>query len=298
MKTYVLYHANCYDGFGAAWAAWKLLSNNAIYIPVSYGNPPPEIAPDSTVYLLDFSYPPEVLLSLANRVYHLTILDHHKTAQQDLADLGRPAHRFDVEVNPPGLYVKFDMEESGASLSWEYFYEQNSLVYKRVPSLIEYIKDRDLSRFDLQYSEEISAWLHSHPLDFQLWDTLSYDLEDTDSFSRFWREGAAILRSRSRQIESICRDPQWIELGGIRVPCVNATTLFSECGDFLCREYPDASPFAAYYFDRHDGKRQWGLHSRHGFDVSAIAKLYGGGGHAAAAGFTTICPPLMETSEE
>ena len=296
MKTYVLYHANCYDGFGAAWAAWKRLGDDATYIPVSYGNPPPEIEPHSTVYLLDFSYPREILLSLAERVYHLTVLDHHKTAQQELAELGRPVHRFNIEVNPPGLFVNFDMDESGASLAWKYFCKSEPSIRQEASDLIEYIKDRDLWRFSLTYSKEISAWLHSYPFDFQTWDLLSYDLA-YDSFPRFCHEGAAILRSQSQQIESMCRHLQWIELGGVRVPCVNATTLFSECGDFLCEQYPDAS-FAAYYCDRNDGKRQWGLRSRNGFDVSEIAKLYGGGGHEVAAGFTTLCPPLMDISKE
>jgi phosphoesterase RecJ-like protein len=31
--------------------------------------------------------------------------------------------------------------------------------------------------------------------------------------------------------------------------------------------------------------RQFGLRSRNGFDVSEVAKKFGGGGHAAAAGF-------------
>lgn len=27
--TYVLFHSDCYDGFGAAWAAWRALSDDA-----------------------------------------------------------------------------------------------------------------------------------------------------------------------------------------------------------------------------------------------------------------------------
>ena len=75
------------------------------------------------------------------------------------------------------------------------------------------------------------------------------------------------------------------QVGGHTVPVVNATAYFSEVGEVLCMRFPDA-PFTAYYFDRADGKRQWGLRSRGGFDVSEVAKTYGGGGHAAAAGFT------------
>jgi len=50
-------------------------------------------------------------------------------------------------------------------------------------------------------------------------------------------------------------------------------------------QFPEA-PFAGYYFDRKDA-RQFGFRSHNGFDVSAVCKRYGGGGHAAAAGFTS-----------
>ena len=74
-------------------------------------------------------------------------------------------------------------------------------------------------------------------------------------------------------------------LAGYTVPVVNTTTLFSEVGDYLCRQRPEI-PFAAYYFDRQD-KRQWGLRSRGACDCSVVAKQFGGGGHPGAAGFVT-----------
>lgn len=37
MKPLVLYHANCADGFGAAFAAWLKLGDEAEYVACSYG---------------------------------------------------------------------------------------------------------------------------------------------------------------------------------------------------------------------------------------------------------------------
>lgn len=37
----VLYHADCMDGFGAAWALWKRFPQ-ARYVAVKHGNPPPD----------------------------------------------------------------------------------------------------------------------------------------------------------------------------------------------------------------------------------------------------------------
>ena len=39
----VIYHANCNDGFGAAYSAWKLLGNRAEYHAASHGSPPPDV---------------------------------------------------------------------------------------------------------------------------------------------------------------------------------------------------------------------------------------------------------------
>ena len=39
----VLYHADCPDGFGGAYAAWKKFGDTAEYIPVKYGRTPPLI---------------------------------------------------------------------------------------------------------------------------------------------------------------------------------------------------------------------------------------------------------------
>ena len=32
----VIYHKNCTDGFGAAWAAHELLGSKAMYVPAQY----------------------------------------------------------------------------------------------------------------------------------------------------------------------------------------------------------------------------------------------------------------------
>src|SRR3989338_9515798 len=42
LKTAILYHANCPDGFGGAYAAWKKFGDSAEYIPVKHGKPIPE----------------------------------------------------------------------------------------------------------------------------------------------------------------------------------------------------------------------------------------------------------------
>ena len=51
----VIYHADCTDGFGAAYAAWKQLGNRAEYHACKHGTKPPDVK-GKTVAILDFSF--------------------------------------------------------------------------------------------------------------------------------------------------------------------------------------------------------------------------------------------------
>jgi hypothetical protein len=261
---FVLYHGNCPDGFGAAWAAWRALGDGATYTAVLYGQPLPELPIDAKVSIVDFSYPRDVLLELLKRCSSLEVFDHHKSAEAELKGLD---------------FCLFDMTKSGAVLAWEWWHR-----HEETPCLLKYVQDRDLWRFALPDSRAVTAWLWSYPRRFELWTRLAEELEN--DFENVSREGQALLRFQMQQVEVMCKQALVSDVGGYRVPVANATVFFSDVGERLCELYPDA-PFAAYYLDRADGIRQWGLRSRGDFDVSEIAKKYGGGGHLAAAGFTT-----------
>lgn len=310
VKQYVLYHGNCYDGFGAAFAAWLKWGEAAEYIPVLYGKPLPKIDPLSDVVIADFSYPADVLLKLGETAKTVVVLDHHATAQADLLPekflslLGNPKIVEDDILAPDGFYrfknvwVKFDMNKSGAVLAWEYFHQDNP-----VPEFFYYLQDRDLWQFKLPRSREVSTALRSHPMTFEFWKQLLYHPMGMESLRR---EGVACLRLTNQQVEIMAKnhriavfsvtpkaeiefftqpiEGKITEGSGHVAPVANATVFFSEVGEKLLEMYPDA-PFAAYYLDRADGMRQWGLRSREGFDCSVIAKAFGGGGHKQASGF-------------
>jgi hypothetical protein len=107
----------------------------------------------------------------------------------------------------------------------------------------------------------------------------------TKNFVDLVREGEAILRRERQIVEDHLHHAHEIELGGHRVLAVNATVLFSEIAGELAKGHP----FGACYFDRGDGKRAWSLRSMEGgVDVSEVARLKGGGGHARAAGFEEV----------
>jgi len=260
LSPLVLYHANCADGFCAAWAARQAMPD-AECVPVQYGQPPPDVR-GRRVYVVDFSYRRPVLEQMAQAAASLVVLDHHKTAQADLAGLP---------------YCTFDMDKSGGRLAWEHFHPG-----KPAPWLVAYTEDRDLWRWQLAHSRAVSAWLASASWSFGAWSEYAAIPAGSDEWRVLVQEGNAILRYQAQQVEAACANAREIELAGHKILAVNSTVLFSEVAGKLA----EGRPFGAAWFVRADGKRQWSLRSRDGgVDVSEVAKARGGGGHRNAAGF-------------
>ena len=248
----VLYHAECMDGFGAAWALWKRFPQ-ARFVPVKHGFPQPEGLDQQHVVIVDFSYHRDAILALADRTASLQILDHHITAQSALADL-------------PFAY--FDMERSGAVLAWEWVHTQP------VPWLLQYVQDKDLWHWKLPHSREISAALASYPFDFSTWEQLQFDTLKI--------EGTGILRYENTLVDKLIQDAIMVSLAGHTVPAVHSPVLASQIGERLAVEHA----FGVIWHQK-DGRRYFSLRSRSGgISVSKIAAQYGGGGHTHAAGFS------------
>lgn len=279
-KALVLFHGNCADGFCAAWAAHRKLGDTADYQPAHYGQEPPDVR-GRDLYLLDFSYKRPVMRQLLSQSTGVTVLDHHKTAEAELAGI---VDEFilcpDLIDNPPGSElprIHFDMTKSGGRLAWEHFHPNEP-----APWLVDYTEDRDLWRWQLPNSREISAFLASYPHDFALWNEWQHFGPTSERFDSFVDAGAAILRYQAQQIEGAVKNAIEIELDGHKILAVNCTHLTSEIAGRLA----EGRPFGAAYFIRGDGKKQWSLRSRDGgVDVSEIARRHGGGGHRNAAGF-------------
>ena len=254
--TLVLYHAECADGFGAAWAIWKRFPE-VRFLPVKHGEPRPNDLRGERVIIVDFSYPRPVLEGIAKEATSLLVLDHHITAEQALTGL-------------PFAY--FDQNRSGAVLAWDWAHDAPA------PWLLQYIQDKDLWHWKLPLSREISAALASYPFDFQLWDRFRQDELE-------W-EGRAILRYENELITKLSALASLVVFEGATIPAVQSAVLTSQIGERLAAEHP----FCLIWHDR-NGRRYYSMRSREdGADVGAIAAVFGGGGHTHAAGFSV---PLL-----
>lgn len=197
----LLYHANCSDGFCAAWVFWKVWGDKMTYIPVRYGQDPPETS--GAVYIVDFSYPPEIL----DKLKPVRVLDHHKTAEEQLR--GR-------------ANCTFDMNKSGARLAWEYCFPG-----RESPWQVDYVEDRDLWRFQLENSKEVNIGLWSMEFDFEVWEGLVFDDVLAD--------GMAIQRYRDKIILDHVKRAKDAWVDGVPVKYVECTVgeIISEVGDAL-----------------------------------------------------------------
>jgi len=286
MKNLIVYHANCADGFTAAWAAWKALGgeeNGTEFRPYYHDwDPPKDAAEFNNIYILDFSFSAGALAGLAEQVKEkVVLLDHHKSAQADLQEV--------AEDMPPNLVIIFNMEKSGAMLAWEHFHPGTP-----PPALVEYIQDRDLWRWELPQSEEISTVIQTLEFEFHIWDRMHELLKEPMSFAATVGEGKAMQKYRDALIKRICAKPGFTRIEGHLVPCVNAPNWQSEIGNALAKDHY----FAVMWFMNKSGNFIYSLRSDKDradevADVSLIAKALGGGGHRHAAGFRASAPPMM-----
>ncbi|MFK2904543.1 phosphohydrolase [Dyella ginsengisoli] len=265
-----IYHGNCADGFGAACVVRHALGERVTFHAGSYGATPPDVT-GKHVVIVDFSYPRDVLLAMAEDAASVLVLDHHKTAAEAL-------HALPASAN---ITAVFDMNRSGVRLAWDTFFRGT-----RCPMLIRYIEDRDLWRFTLSGTREVQAALFSYPYEFDTWMGMLFPATphaEERICCDLRLAGVAIERKHHKDVaELVAVCQRRLTIAGHDVPAASLPyTLTSDAGHLMAQ----GEPFAACYWDTADS-RQFSLRSTdEGMDVAAIAQQYGGGGHRNAAGF-------------
>lgn len=280
----VLYHKGCVDGWCSAWVARRAFMeqaefpgdwfDTAQFVPWDYQTPPPSIEDyeGRAVYILDFSFDRPVLKEMIKHAAKLVLLDHHKTAKAALE--GLPEELTEEGIQIP-VEIVFDMEKSGALLSWEYFFPERK---KAVPWIIRYVMDRDLWTWQLPLSGAVNAALYSYPFDFDLWCNLNRYASHTS----LAEQGKHILRFQNKCVERGIKYAREVTLAGYKVLAYNTPFFQSEIAGALA----EGRPFGVCWSQEQDGRYRFDLRSREdGVDVGQIAKQFGGGGHKHSAGF-------------
>lgn len=279
-KPLCIYHAGCTDGFASAWAVRKFFGDQARTVarsagiectaldlypvdfhPGIYGEAPPDVT-GRNVILVDFSYKRDILLTMIEQAQSMLILDHHKSAQEELADL------------PAKARTVFDMARSGAMITWDHFFTGQS-----APLLFDFVQDRDLWRFKFPGTREVMAAVFSYPMEFLVWDELIY----ATSVQQLIQEGRALVRKNAADVAELIKNAtRPASYRGFPIQVANVPWMFASD---VAGELAKGHPFGATYYDDATGRR-WSLRStQYGADVALIAQAFGGGGHKNAAGF-------------
>lgn len=306
MKNIILYHSirpgvDCPDGIAAAWVASRYYGPSAL-LGCIYQEAPPDLnylQPGDRIVIVDFSFKAEVINAWCDRGIEVVLFDHHKTALADLGDISKLTNAL--------FRCSFDLKECGATLTWKKLFPD-----RPVPSFLYYLRDRDLWNWELEQSEEINeaianarfilrklsdqANANYRDLLFAWFDALA-DLDHDDLIHNLGPVGLELLKPKREAIAAAASRVkfEFLPLPGGRtapidfaIPVVRCEAtedrLISDICSKLYRDIPTV-PFVACITS--DGK--WSLRSdKNGsnWDVSAIAKHYGGGGHHNAAGFS------------
>lgn len=263
----VIYHGDCPDGFGAAYAAWLALGDSADYLACKHGDPAPDVS-GRQVYILDFSFAPAVLEQMRAQADSITLLDHHKTAQDQLSCLSCG----------PKFSLLFDLQKSGARLAWEHFHPGQA-----VPYLIARIEDRDLWNWKFDDSRELLAVLDTRGFDFETWHALRLQADDPVARQALVEQGSALRRQYEGLVASVAKGAFELTLLGHQTLAINAVSEFtSELGNILALR---TGSFAVVFKIDSPEFVKVSLRSLRSFDVSRIAVQFGGGGHPQASAF-------------
>lgn len=299
-KQLFIYHGGCFDGFTSAWVFNRFrdprLDGDVEYVGANYGEEPPDTK-GKEVWIADFSYNRETMIEKVIKPSTRTfVFDHHKTAEAALdgiLDEIYTKHRLQRQDE-----VFFDMTRCGSGILYDVLdqragkkagFHKPRYNGQRELWLVDYIEDRDLWKWALPDTKEVSAYVAAQPMTFESWDAINALGKDEVA-----RRGKGILQYIATYGELARKQARMEWVGGHRVPTINVPYMnTSDHVGGLVEENPDAA-FAAGYFRTLKGQWQFSLRSKGEFDVSEIAKLFGGGGHKNAAGFQVDTLPWTD----
>jgi hypothetical protein len=222
------------------------------------------------------------MMALVHDANKVIVLDHHKSALEMLVQLQK-------DFNYENLDLSFaTMELSGCGICWNYLNPG-----KQMPKPLAHIQDRDLWQFNLEDTDAFCEMLQGMPdRDFKIFDKIN---EENEYQSLVHFGNVLVMARESRVLSSMRRAiPAMSDDDSGPIWTVNATSDISELGNALCKKkLPDGeTPLYSQIWFLDGTVVKYCLRSMGDYDVSAIAKKYGGGGHKNAAGYSIETVPV------
>lgn len=260
----IFYHGSCPDGFGGAYAAWKKFGGDAEYVPLARGGEPLPDVTGREVYFIDFVLTQPEMDAIAAQASRLVALDHHAGVQEVTESM--PEH-------------VFDNDRSGATIAWNYFHPEAP-----VPELLSIIEDDDLFRFALPDTRAVLSYIAIKPYSFTEWDELATLLQDPQRREVFLKKVHTYAEYFELLAQHAVDHAKLVSFEGHEVYFATAhpfKPMKSLVGNLLARKQ---GPFSLVVAAHPKG---YGVSIRGDgtFDVSEIARKYGGNGHKSSSGF-------------
>lgn len=304
----VMYHGVDLDGKMGAAIAYKALGKNAYYIGQNYEKVTAKDILDAypnmdTLYLIDYSLPPDIILALLKKQKKVIFIDHHITAIEaiNLASKNWSQNELERFIN----FSHSDKGVSGATLAWKYFfYTDRKSNYSS-----EEAKEQMKASSGMPFAVILTGIYDTWDTDSNLWvdavnlNNFIYYRDFTFPWSNIWpnlftekyiytylNEGNLI--SKTLKVKNYRDSKSWggiLEWEGIKFYAINATGNSNTVEDVMD---PDAGYQAILYFKFSPREGAWKVSLYHSNklsskpDLSKIALKYGGGGHMGACGFS------------
>jgi uncharacterized protein len=277
----VLYHSPCPDGYGSAFVVWNYLkrtygierAEQVKYIGCRHNEsrtPGDEFYQNlvgKNVLMCDFSYSLPIIRQIIDSAASFLVLDHHKSAEDNLCDL-------------EDEYKIFDMKRSGVGITWDFYFPNEPL-----PDFLAFIQDRDLWKYELADTARFTAFFHHQPSDFSLWETYL----QTDILKDAIITGGHWLAYRDELVGQAVKNASYViqEINNqyCIVLYVNNMQFKSEIGSELFKRFPDGDFSCIWHYDLFYDKTVVSLRSTdERMSVIPIAQDHQGGGHRNASG--------------
>ena len=298
MKFTIFAHSHCTDGLVAASIMkYSLQMQHNIepeVIFVSYGKEKEalekaNIDSDTTVYCVDFAFNRELTLELCKLAAKVIVLDHHKTANENLHDL-KTHYNFNFI---------YDVEKSGASIVRDYC-KQHLNLYSHIKlnqeeilnKVVNMVEDRDLWLFKLpmtkEFAEYIFAYMQPNDIDKMSIILFKYNF---DNLKEICQMGSTIMEYKNNIIEKKLKSyvPVYFHVDNTKLIIINETQpdLVSQLGNELCKKYN--VPVCLYNISGSESSNELSVSLSfrsmdHLEPVDSIARLFSGGGHKNSAG--------------
>jgi oligoribonuclease NrnB/cAMP/cGMP phosphodiesterase (DHH superfamily) len=240
------------------------------------------IQPHEEIWIVDFSFKPDVMEELLKITQNIVWIDHHKTSME---------YKYSVELK--GIR---DNNFSGCELTWKYLYP--AVPMPTIVKMLGRYDVWDFSKFGTNLnalqagiqlqennpeSKNWGLWFGEGVLDH---GGVLVPRSETPRLYHLLTEGGIALKYRDNQYSYFIKSYSFFaEFEGYKAICCNAGGASSQLFDSVTEDYDLMIPFVF------DGE-QWtvSLYTKKDIDCSELAKKYGGGGHKKASGF--VCREL------